>query len=369
MADRRTFFTEGESYDPPSYLFYSRRIPQFDVGMKVFGRRPGLSLSVLDAVNFGERNDLALSCEYALDPLQRVSASYVGADWKGMHNRAFAADYSNHHLERNGRVGWGAEVTGSATAGPGGEGMVQWYHVGFSPAAGYLGWSVSYEDHPREYYAADGRQEENGLRGWEGAVYKEQYYEGSWLRAWEWEAEASYYRAEGGGLHHSDLSAYGGASTRYGGSVSVGYSQSRRPPNVDRIWSLGVGWGENTPLQAGRASASLGKLLGADYLYASLAQCFQPLENLGFSVSGEYQRFHFAGEAAEDEFQGILGASYDISPERSVAGRCVTRAGANNFYVSYRQVVRKGLDAYLIIGNPNVEQTEGRVAAKVVYCF
>ena len=86
-------------------------------------------------------------------------------------------------------------------------------------------------------------------------------------------------------------------------------------------------------------------------------------------MRGEYQRFHSPGEPAEDEFQGILGTSYDITSERSVAGRYVNRAGQHNFYVSYRQVVRKGLDAYVIVGNPNVEKTEGRVAVKVISCF
>ena len=68
-----------------------------------------------------------------------------------------------------------------------------------------------------------------------------------------------------------------------------------------------------------------------------------------------------------DELQVVGTTGWDISPERSVHCRMISRSGKVNASLSYRQEVRQGADAYLILGDPNAEATVSRIALKLVW--
>lgn len=369
VADRRPFFMEGGGYFPGEQAFYSRRVPHFDLGAKAYGRLGYWQFGALDVWNIGDRNDSVLSCAYVPHPYRRVEAALVAADWPGVHNRVAALGYSHRVNTRQGRIGGYGSVAKSWTAGPGGDGGYQDLFVYSSPEAGYVGGSLGYVNIPKEYNPVDGYVGEGGYHGFSGRANSWYRFEGRWIRSWDWYLFGSRYLNEGGGLHHSSASATVGATTAAGTSASLGYSMDHRPPNVDRTWRFGLNWNQNVPLESGGLSLSAGKVFGGDYLYGSAWQGFRPREAWAVEVSGEYQRMALPGEPVDDAFLGMVSANLDLDPDRSLAGRYVTTAGKHNFYVSYRQVVRRGVDAYVIIGNPNVEKTEGRLALKLVYCF
>jgi hypothetical protein len=72
--------------------------------------------------------------------------------------------------------------------------------------------------------------------------------------------------------------------------------------------------------------------------------------------------------------QVILTFNYDFSSERSIGGRYIyrqepgNRAGetVNNFYLTYLQQVRRGVDLYIIYGLPNANRSQNRLAVKLV---
>jgi len=194
-------------------------------------------------------------------------------------------------------------------------------------------------------------------------------FEGRWIRTWDWYLNAYQYQAEGGGIHHAGVDLDADLTTAAGKEGFLSYRSERRPPHLDRVWYAGFSWNRNEPLKSGGLSAQAGKLAGADYLYAGLWQGFCSGKAWAFEVESEYQRMALPSQPVDDTFQGILSANFDLDPEHGFAGRYVNTGGQHNFYVSYRQVVRKGLDAYVIIGNPNVEKTEGRLALKLIACF
>jgi hypothetical protein len=47
----------------------------------------------------------------------------------------------------------------------------------------------------------------------------------------------------------------------------------------------------------------------------------------------------------------------------------VVRDGSTNFYLSYRQRVRKGMDLLLVAGDPNADEWVSRLAVKALWCF
>jgi hypothetical protein len=61
-----------------------------------------------------------------------------------------------------------------------------------------------------------------------------------------------------------------------------------------------------------------------------------------------------------------MSVNYDITPEKGLGSRFVYRDGKFNAFVTYRQAVRKGVDAFIIVGDPNAEKMQKRAVAKVI---
>ena len=66
-----------------------------------------------------------------------------------------------------------------------------------------------------------------------------------------------------------------------------------------------------------------------------------------------------------------MTASYDLTSEKSIAARLIAGEGGLSLYGAYRQVVRRGTDAYLIVGDPDPTNRGfvTRVAAKLIHVF
>jgi len=369
VADRRTFFLEGQRYLPQSHIFYSRRVPAFDAGLKAYGRVRDWEFGMLDAWRMGDRNDLVICGRYRPDQFNTYEASLAAAHWEGTDGHTGGLWHRYSRSIRQGDLFSSALVAKSWNAGPGGEGLYQSHQLAFWPNPGYLGGSLVYASVPNEYIPIDGFVGERGFQGmWVYVEYGEKV-EQQRLQLWECRVSGSRYMAQGGGLHHGSVNVGGEVATRGGGRLGVGYYLQRRPPNLDRTWSLGLGWKQNLPLQSGGLRVEAGKIMGGRYFYSSLAQGLHPGEAWAFRACSEYQRLALPGLLVDDVFQGILSANFDLDPEHTLAGRYVNTGGEHNFYVTYRQVVRRGLDAYVILGNPNVEKTQGRLAFKVVSVF
>ena len=68
LPEVRPFFTTGqEGFFPREHLLYTRRIEDFDVGVKLFGTIGADSIGLLDATTLGSENALAGAWRHALD--------------------------------------------------------------------------------------------------------------------------------------------------------------------------------------------------------------------------------------------------------------------------------------------------------------
>lgn len=92
------------------------------------------------------------------------------------------------------------------------------------------------------------------------------------------------------------------------------------------------------------------------------------MENLSLQITGEYPRMTSPVEP-EHLHQIIVTGAYDLSDERTISGRLVQRAEGLNCYFTYRQAVRRGIDAYVIVGDPNSDKFERRIAVKTVWAM
>jgi len=67
--------------------------------------------------------------------------------------------------------------------------------------------------------------------------------------------------------------------------------------------------------------------------------------------------------------QIVVTGTYDLSDERTISGRAVESRDSFNIYFTYRQAVRRGMDAYVIVGDPNARKFERRLAVKTVWAM
>jgi len=68
----------------------------------------------------------------------------------------------------------------------------------------------------------------------------------------------------------------------------------------------------------------------------------------------------------KDRIQHVLIINYDITTERGLGTRIVYRDGNYNAFVTYRQSVRKGIDVFIIIGDPNADKMQQRALVKAI---
>jgi hypothetical protein len=118
----------------------------------------------------------------------------------------------------------------------------------------------------------------------------------------------------------------------------------------------------------GNAGVAAGHLAGGNYLYASLSQGFYLGGDASAHLSVDTSRHTFP---AGVETASLIIATFnqDLSAYKNVSARLVSRGGNHNLYAAYRQALRKGMDLYLILGDPNAEKSTARVAVKALWVY
>jgi len=369
LRDSRLFFQEGRHYFPGSVLYYTRRIGEIDAGAKVVGMAGDYQIGFSNARRFGHESytvaevtrqfgankDFSIWAGSVLSEVEGDDslAAFTTLDYKWRHTEDRATDlhYTMINTDDSRGSGHGSlhRFTARTDNGP--------RKVGIN-----LEWQFIDSDfYP---YLGDGR--DTGLRSWSPRLELWDAPESGAISYWE---ARLYYRVADrldGGLHHRSISPSVEVNFRNGRSVSLDYNDYNRPPYHDRTWEISYGWGRNNLYRGGGLECSFGKRVGGDYRYVSLSQGFRLSDRLSAQVWTEYSKIGDPSPASGTYRQTVVSATYDISPERGIAGRWIRRSGKSNVYFAYRQHVRAGMDAYLIYGDPNAEDTRDTILLKLI---
>jgi len=157
-------------------------------------------------------------------------------------------------------------------------------------------------------------------------------------------------------------------SWRSGRYLSLGIDRSRRE-NQDSSGAYGYyAWNTRDTYREGSVSVYRGVRDGGTYTYYNLDQGVRPRDPLSLRLNAEHTHLSEPAADAGHDYQAVLTASYDITPEQCLAARGIWRDAGFSAYASYRQVVRRGMDAYVIIGDPDPNRTgfAERVAFKLI---
>jgi hypothetical protein len=146
-----------------------------------------------------------------------------------------------------------------------------------------------------------------------------------------------------------------------------------RPPYVDKTMNAWIGWNQLSFGHHGNLVARMGRVVGTDYSFLSCNQNTRIGSQISLSGSAQGTRQVYpVGHAdkplggTDDRYQLIGTAQFDITPEHAVSGRLVKGTNGLNGYATYQQVLRRGYDLFLIVGDPSADTWTRRVAIKAV---
>jgi len=373
LSDPRPFFVTGQDgYLPREHLLYTRRIRDFDAGVKLFGTVGNDTIGLLDAITFGEENSLAAALRHRFADDFNAKVMMVSHRELGEPNGlAYGLDACYNWRRPSGEDSLWTVLYQSQTQGLGSGGsyaiggshnrgtgaisydwMTKVVTAGFDPALGY--WPDT-----------------NNIGGSVNIGRTDIYDKSAWFGK-QWGLGLEYYPyLDGSGM----LSSYARPAyyclTKGGQLYGIEVARSRNHNYDSSSVTMIHGWHNNDTYRSGQVLLVNGKAAGGDLTYANLDQRLRPLGKLSVRLVGEYTALTWPDGSDMREYQAVITTSYDLTTEKTIAARAIWRNTGFSAYAAYRQVVRKGMDAYVIVGDPDPNRTgfTNRFVVKLIWAF
>lgn len=365
LPDSRPFFLEGAGYFPGSTMFYSRRIADTDIGAKLVGKSGNYSYAFLNTQRIGEESDFVgqISRQYRedagywlamthTDQPDLVNSAYRVSCWKRLYNSVGQQTKATFGFD-------------NSVGGTGRDGSRLYLGLDNSVAPGRLGWYVHYYDVAPYFYPALGIEDETdkrGLSGWFGIERKPDKK----IRS----SEAGIYwdllDRQDGSVFKDGIGGYVGADFQNGTFGTIRYLVANREPFHDRTFNVGFGWNSLELYRGGEIQCTVGEMAGGHRTYYSLTQGFKITDSLAFQAWLEQEKIDQPSPYAGTRRQVVGSVTYDLDVTQGITARAVRLNGRTNLSTAFRRRVSSGLDAYVIYGDPNAEETVRSIYVKLV---
>lgn len=361
LGDTRPFFVEGSRYfaltdDEIGQMFYSRRIDDFDQGIKYFGNLDKRnSIGILATREDGNRVDSVFRYNNQLNARDNVSLYSTYRDEPGRKSsvigtsgRFFAGNAGLYYDLVQSDDGGNAGLASSAA--------VSYELPNFFTIARATMLQPSFR-------ARLGFVPEVDLRG--GYVYAE------YARALRKGAIRQYgfdVFAEDNerfdGTNGERQAAVGGFMTwRNDWQLRMSAYTNRYETEESRELNLNLGYGVSNPQKNAFLSYSFGERAGDFTSFLALSGTYRLAKGIDFGVRHSVLNFQGFSD------QTVLTLGWELDAEQALSARWVETDGDSNWYLAYRKAGGKGLEYFLIVGDPNSSTTRDRMAFKVVWAM
>lgn len=362
VPERRPFFLEGRDYfDVGGWssfgrLFYSNRIPAFDVGIKVFGKPTTEdSVGVLGTLDMGKRTDFVGRYDRNLSPTSSVGVFL---------SQRSAVDDNNTVGVFLQEARWGKMRASSQwgfSSGRNSGGAAKLVNFGFSDKHFFA--SLRYQDVAPLFRDANGLIPFTDYRGFRGFVYwYADWHRGFWRSfsasiypEYDWHTNGKPFRRGVG----CDISL----TTWSDWSVSADVQYQKFDAQTDMTYSFAIRQGVSNRFRQWGLGFSTGKVANRPYTYIGPDFNIRLFHKMDLGYSGAVQNLNGSTQ------QHILTATYEISPSQSVGGRVVVQNADTNWYLSFRKSGEKGTEMFFILGDPNASRFAERAAIKFVFAM
>jgi hypothetical protein len=367
LPDRRPFFTEGGDFFDDSMMFYSRSIGRIDGGVKSFGKIGRTSFGAMGATRLGSESDVLLNGGYDVTAHSDVRFGFVGHEGDTTNGVVKLAANWRKPMKVNGYY-WG--VAALRSMGGGADATAWRAYIDRWSGYGMLGWHVFFNRIPADYtpsLAYVPEPDRQSVMGW--VDYGNRLEKGP-LLTWSSQLGYDYSTHLDGSLFHRGIQPSLDLVFRRNWGFGIGADLTNRPPNHDRVVQARLAFNIRDLYRTTQLNVRTGRLAGGDYLFASVSKGFKFGERFSTAVSAEKLSLKNPTEGPSlDTFQGVLSGVYDITAERGVLFRLVANDHGFNGYAAYRQELRKGMDIFLILGDPNSFTFHPRIGLKVVNTY
>jgi hypothetical protein len=363
LPEHRPFFLEGGDFfqmpwgaNSLNSLFYSLRIPEFDVGAKLFGRlSPRDSVGFLNTTSFGERNDSVLRYARSHGPSEESGLTVVSHASPSATNAVAALDTHRR---------WGKirlDAMGAHSVGPGAGGGIQ------SVTLGYADRPVTTALHltsvSNNFVAPNSFVP---LRGYNGIWYTN-FLNYSWRQG--------YWSGARGTFNIQDFRNFDGSSlwrsvdgrisyyARSDWAFSLGGQISAFEGRRNRTVSAGFTQGYDNRFRQFGLFIQTGTIEEAPSTFVAPFAQFRISRQVNLSYSGAME---FRRGVRQ---QHVLTLNYELSPTRSLGGRAVLWDADANAYLFYRNSGGRGTEYYVILGDPNARRTQRALQVKAVFAL
>ncbi len=363
VSEKRPFFLEGQDFFFPGTrfndigaYFYSRRVPTFDLGTKVYGKVSSSdSIGLLNSVTFGDRTDSVLRYKHDLSATSDVGFFVGQKAAAGDHNTVAMVDeharFGSFGLETQFAKTWGETAGGGAVV------LSANYQRGNNTSV------FQYHTLSNDFQISDGFIPYFNYHGFFGFTdFSGQWRHGPW-RGYD-------YGAYGIGWDHEDGSRYQRSVGYFGSVVStsdVSYSFEHDyaivDDTVDNTFQLGATVGSSNRFRKYGLNIQFGRLASQPATFLTPKASFRVFRHLDVSYSGAI--LNLQGTTT----QNVLTMGYELSPTRSFGGRMVTLDSDTNWYLFYRAAGGKGTDFYVVLGDPNTRRFSRQLQVKLVFAF
>jgi hypothetical protein len=344
------------SWETP--IFASQRVPGFDVGLKTFGKiTDRTSLAVLNAADFGNRNDLVAVARHSFADRTGVAVAVADRSTPDLHNQGTFVGldhsvgpvnmYVQHMSTRDTERGAGHRYVGGAFYQKDGWELGTSYvnvspdflpRLGFAPERGFKGFNFS-----------------GGLRRQHsGGPFMETGYSlnGQMLEKYD-----------GSGPYRRQVNGTTRVVLRNNTFVSLsGMVRDFRDFN-DRLMTVRLDHPYTDPYRGWSLRYQFGNVAGQDYQLIEPSFRLRPMHNLQFALSHQILRHKTRAT------QTVMSANYDLNAFDSIGGRMVQQGKDTNFYVAFKRAGNTGNEYFLILGDPNAPRFRPSLVLKAVMPF
>jgi hypothetical protein len=379
VEDTRPFFLEGaEHFDVNATsgygygaTFFSGRIPAFDAGAKLYGRLGTKdSLGILATGDLGDRRgDLVGHWARNLGPDSSAGGYVVGHALPGDDNAVVGINESITRGPWRIRSDFATSM-GVASGGSAANAGVRWIRKRLRLNAAYTHVSPHFR-------AADGFIPFTGFKGPDMfAVYVAEWRKGPFRQLFANLFALNQTRTDGS-FFRQQYGLQGQLTTRKDWGLRLGWDGGL----FDSALLTGAPPGSG-PLVKQRDSAYTVGLVrnvsnrfdrvGIDYTFGTRAD--EPIHYLAPFVNRRLGKWDVGLSSSilshlENHSLHVLTFNREFDPYRAFGGRVLLRDGRISYFISYRLSGGKGLEMYLLLGDPTGDATVSRTALYTKFVF
>lgn len=352
-GESRPFFLEGLQYYNTA-IYASQRIQKFDVGANVYGKLSDkISFGALNAVDFGGNNNFATNITYDPNASDSLRASFTSLNGPTVKNDAYLVRY----FKTMGAWSLFLRNMGSQDSVFSG-GQSNTINVNYQK--GFWNGFASWDNASANFLPRLGFQPERDYSGVSAGFGFDRSFDKGPISNFNYFLFWSDQDRFDGGHYRKTFNPNLNLALRNSVRISTFASWDEFFGQEDKLYGMLVTYPSGSSVNRVTVQQEWGEIAGESYRSNRISVGLRPVKQLQLTAS--YQKVKYFN----DSDQAIIGMNYDLGNDFYLSGRAVKRDRDWNAYLSFRRSGNRGVEHYLILGDPNAQRFRPTIILKVV---